>query len=159
MLHVCQKIINLILFLSFLLRFNAYCLISASKNYSTKGLRCHPCPTNSIYYFLLLLKITGYQWYLFFKLIEHTFLNGRLINSLNETRHSYFYVTPKIRSFTSLHHFPQITQQTLAKDIIHLLITEILSFLQILNVRKTRQITYVATYIHCFFLTVVLLIC
>ena len=56
-------------------RFSAYCLISASKNYSIKGLRFHPCTATSIDYFFRLLKITGYrECHLFFKLIKHVFL-------------------------------------------------------------------------------------
>ena len=50
---------------------SAYCLISASKNCSTKGLRFHLCTGTSIDYFLQLLKHTGYQeCYVFFKLID-----------------------------------------------------------------------------------------
>ena len=56
-------------------RFSTYCLVSASKNYSTKGLHFHPCTATSIDYFLWILKITGYQeYYLFFKSIKHIFL-------------------------------------------------------------------------------------
>ena len=56
-------------------RGSAYCLISASENYSIKGLRFHPCTATSMDYFLRLLKITGYQeCYLLFKLIKHVFL-------------------------------------------------------------------------------------
>ena len=39
------------------------CLISPSKNYSTRGLRFYPCTATSIDYFLWLLKITGYPLY------------------------------------------------------------------------------------------------
>ena len=62
-------------------RFSAYCLISASKNYSTKDLGLHSCTATSIDYFLWLLKITGYQeCYLFFKLIKHVFLLTETLN-------------------------------------------------------------------------------
>ena len=55
-------------------RFSAHCLILASKNYSTKGLRLHPCTAISTEYLLRLLKISGYQeCYLFFKSIKHVF--------------------------------------------------------------------------------------
>ena len=64
------------------LRFSVYCLISASKNYSTKGLRFHPYTATSIYYSLRLLKITEYQeCYLFFTLVKHVcLLTGTFIN-------------------------------------------------------------------------------
>ena len=42
-------------------QFSVYCLISAWKNYSTKGLRFHPRNATSIYYFSRILKITGYK--------------------------------------------------------------------------------------------------
>ena len=41
--------------------FSAYCLISAWKNYSTKGLDFHPCTAISIYYLSRILKIIWYK--------------------------------------------------------------------------------------------------
>ena len=69
---------------------------------------------------------------------------------LKETRNSYFCVTPKIRRFMSLHHFPSI-QKILTKDIIQWLelITEILSFLQTFtfniaqNLQENQQNNYI----------------
>ena len=43
------------------LRFSAYCLISTWNNYSTKGLRFHPCKAASFYCLLWILKITGHK--------------------------------------------------------------------------------------------------
>ena len=71
--HQYQKRVKMFVFIQS--RFSAYSLISASKNYSTKGLHFHPCNATSMDYFLQLLKITGYQeYYLFFKLIKHIFV-------------------------------------------------------------------------------------
>ena len=42
-------------------RFSAYCLILVCKNYSTKGLRFHPCTVAPIYYLSRILKIIGYK--------------------------------------------------------------------------------------------------
>ena len=46
------------------------CLISPSKNYSTRGLRFYPCTSTSIDYFLWILKITGYPLYYIHQLTE-----------------------------------------------------------------------------------------
>ena len=52
-----------------------FCLISASQNHSTEGLRFHPCTSTSTDYLLRVLNITGYEeCFSFFNLIKHAFL-------------------------------------------------------------------------------------
>ena len=66
------------------------CLISPSKNFSTRGLRFYPCTATSIDYFLWILKITGYPLYYIHQLTETQI--WLIMKSLMRHFFSFFFV-------------------------------------------------------------------